>query len=198
MHWLSIIIIGIAANLDNLGIGVSFGAKSTKIPFTSNLAISLLSMIAAFLSLTAGSIISAYIPSAVANWGGGLLLVLIGLRGLLADRRLKSLKERSGKVLSLLDNPIQADIDGNHILSLKESISLGAALALNCIASGLGAGATGLSPTAATVSIGVLSLITIYLGVRIGLQLSRTWFGKHSNAIGNILLLAIGLYEIFI
>lgn len=37
MHWLSIIIIGLASNLDNLGIGVSFGARSTRITPFSNL-----------------------------------------------------------------------------------------------------------------------------------------------------------------
>ncbi|MEK5438222.1 MULTISPECIES: hypothetical protein [Paenibacillus] len=46
MHWLSIIIIGLASNLDNLGIGVSFGARSTRITPFSNLIIAVLSILA--------------------------------------------------------------------------------------------------------------------------------------------------------
>ncbi|OAB26819.1 sporulation membrane protein YtaF [Paenibacillus macquariensis subsp. defensor] len=201
MHWLSILGIGLAANLDNLGIGVSFGARSKKIPFSSNLIIAVISMIAAYISITLGSIIAQYIPSDLANWGGGIMIMMIGLWSIIAD--LKNRSERhnntsSNEITDLLQHPDKADRDGNNILSRKESITLGIALALNCLAGGFGAGVTGLSPLATTISIGVCSLISIDLGVRVGEQIAKTWLGKWSNRLGGILLVCIGLYEILV
>jgi putative sporulation protein YtaF len=201
MHWLSIIGIGLAANLDNLGIGISFGTRSIKIPFLSNLIICILSMASAFLSITLGSFISSYIPHSIANISGGLLIILMGIWGMkdeITTRPQAHQKDKANELLSLLNNPSKADLDGNKILSWKESIALGIALALNCLASGFGAGVTGLSPLATTLSIGIFSLITVYFGVRTGQQIAQTWLGKFSNAIGSILLIMIGLYEIFI
>ncbi|UUZ87060.1 manganese efflux pump [Paenibacillus sp. P26] len=98
----------------------------------------------------------------------------------------------------MLDNPEKADRNQDHILSWRESISLGLALAMNCIASGFGAGISGVSPVWTSVSVGVFSLITIELGIRIGYRLADTWIGRYANAIGGILLIGIGLYEIFV
>lgn len=54
MHWISIILIGIAANLDNLGIGLAYGVKRVKIPVLSNAVIAIMSMIVTFVAVTAG------------------------------------------------------------------------------------------------------------------------------------------------
>ena len=45
MHWITRILIGLAANLDNLGIGLAYGVKDTKIPLASNITIAVVSMI---------------------------------------------------------------------------------------------------------------------------------------------------------
>ncbi|SDN66857.1 putative sporulation protein YtaF [Paenibacillus sp. yr247] len=198
MHWLSILGIGLAANLDNLGIGVSFGARSTRVPFFSNLIISVLSMVAAYMSTTLGSIFSHYIPSNLANWSGGALIMIIGLWTIKSDLKISPQVHENcvNEITSLLRSPNKADRDGNGILSWKESFTLGIALALNCVAGGFGAGVTGVSPLLASISIGVFSLITIDIGVRAGQQIARTWLGKWSNRLGGILLVCIGLYEI--
>jgi putative sporulation protein YtaF len=202
MHWLSIIVISLAANLDNLGIGVSFGAKRTKIPFVSNLIIATLSMVAAFLSITFGNILSSYISPSMANWTGSALIILVGIwsiwSGINEPVQVPLQSNAKQGLTSLLRNPSKADTDGNHIISWKESLTLGLALALNCIAGGFGVGVSGLSPIATTLFIGIFSLITIELGVRLGYQIALTWFGKYSNVIGGILIIGIGFYEIFV
>lgn len=200
MHWFSILGIGLAANLDNLGIGISFGTRSTRVPFISNLIIAVLSMIASYISITLGGVISHYVPSDFANWGGGALIIIIGLLAIKADLKNSSKLELQNEniITSLLHSPNKADIDGNKIISWKESLTLGIALALNCVVGGFGAGVTGLSPLMTTISIGLFSLLTIYIGVRAGQQIARTWLGKRSNILGGILLVCIGLYEIFV
>jgi putative sporulation protein YtaF len=201
LHWLSIIGIGIAANLDNLGIGVSFGARSIRVPFISNMMISVLSMIAAYFSITLGNVLSNLIPSDLANAAGGIMIIVIGLWAIKSDlkSRVESNKDiKSNQIYSLQNDPCKADTDGNNLLSLKESVMLGIALAVNCVAGGFGAGVTGLSPLATTISIGFFSLLSVAVGVRAGQEITKTWFGKWSNLVGGILLVCIGFYEILV
>ncbi|UUZ80795.1 manganese efflux pump [Paenibacillus sp. P26] len=79
MHLLSVFAIGIASNIDNLGIGMSYGMRSTRVPFFSNLLIALLSVIATFLSMTAGDLVSHTLQSPVANAAGGVMIIVLGL-----------------------------------------------------------------------------------------------------------------------
>ncbi|GFZ91684.1 sporulation membrane protein YtaF [Paenibacillus marchantiophytorum] len=198
MHWFSIIGIGIAANLDNLGIGLSFGARSTRVPLISNFVIAILSMIASYTSIALGDVISQYIPGEITNWGGGAFLVIIGLFAIKADLKNSSNQHRQNGITSLLHSPNKADRDGDKVISWRESLTLGIALALNCAVGGFGAGMTGLSPVMTTISIGIFSLLTIHIGVRAGQQLARTWLGKWFNRIGGIFIVLIGLYEVFV
>jgi putative sporulation protein YtaF len=202
MHWLSILGIGLAANLDNLGIGFSFGARSTKIPFSSNLLIAVLSMISAYVSIVCGHFVATYLPPGLANWIGGIMVILIGLWGIKSNfpgnKAVEQDEDALSKLTDLLKDPGKADRDGNDIISWTESWSLGIALALNCIASGFGAGITGVSAWGTTVSIGAFSLLTVDLGVRAGAYIAQTWFGRFSNAIGGVILIGIGIYEIVI
>jgi putative sporulation protein YtaF len=205
MHWLSILGIGLAANLDNLGIGFSFGARSTKIPFSSNLLIAILSMISAYASIEFGHFVGNYISPALANWIGGGMIIFIGLWGIKTNIKERTSIEQtneqtktSSELADLLKNPSKADRDGNNIISWTESWNLGVALALNCIASGFGAGVTGVSAWGTTLSIGAFSLLTVGLGVRVGNQIVQTWLGRFSNAIGGLILICIGIYEIVV
>ena len=199
MHWITILVIGIAANLDNLGIGLSFGARKTIIPFGSNLLIAVLSMVAAYVSMMFGWLISGSLPTTAANLLGGGMIGLIGLWSLATSAREAYARGRtrtSSPGSSLLSDPSKADKDGNNILSMRECWVLGLALSLNCLASGFGAGASGISIWGTTLSIGVFSMLTVGIGARLGSQIAKSWLGRYSNAVGGLLLLAIGIYEI--
>ncbi|NOU98846.1 manganese efflux pump [Paenibacillus planticolens] len=198
MHWISMIGIALAANLDNLGIGVSFGARSTRVPFISNLVIAILSMIAAYLSITLGMVISQYVPSNYANWGGGALIILIGIYAVISDYKSNSKIQNENGITSYIHSPNKADKDNNKVISWKESLTLGVALALNCVVGGFGAGVTGLSPIMTTLFIGLFSLLTVDIGVRAGQQIAKTLIGKWFNLLGGVLLICIGLYEMFV
>ena len=77
MHLLSALMIGVAANLDNFGIGVSYGIRKIRIPFLSNFFIAVLSGIIVALSVSAGHILSQFIG--LANLLGALLIIVIGV-----------------------------------------------------------------------------------------------------------------------
>ena len=58
MHIISALFLGFAANLDNFGIGVSYGVQKIRIPSLSNFFIALLSGIVTFISVLTGHLLS--------------------------------------------------------------------------------------------------------------------------------------------
>jgi putative sporulation protein YtaF len=209
MHWLTILLIGVAANLDNLGISVSYGLKSTRIPFASNLVIAVISMICAYISITAGELISHFITLKIANIIGGCLIIFLGGKCIVESLFPKTSSEPGQKqdleqlrvdsnYSKVIAHPDLADINEDKVITLKEAILLGLALAMNCLAMGLGAGFTGISPLLATISIGAFSLLSISFGIMIGTKITGNRIAKYSNIISGLLLIMIGIYEIIV
>lgn len=203
MHWFTILLIGIAANLDNLGIGVSYSLRQTRIPFISNILIAMVSMVFAYLSIATGHLISHYISLTVANFIGGLLIVFLGAK-CITDGLKKEIKESQQAIQmdanfsKMVHDPVSLDLNNDQVISSKESIFLGFALAINCVGIGLGAGITGVSSVFATISIGIFSVFSISCGALIGFKMVGTKIGKYSNMAAGLLLIFIGLYEMIV
>ncbi|MFJ7726208.1 sporulation membrane protein YtaF [Neobacillus sp. NPDC097160] len=201
MHYLSILLIGIAANLDNLGISVSYGLRSTRIPFVSNLIIAIVSMICAYLSIIAGEFISQFISIGMANFAGGLIIICIGIKCIVDSFSVQE-SPREVKVDSnfshVITHPDSADVNSDNVISVKESIFLGFALAINCLAMGLGAGITGVSTALTTLPIGLFSFLSIWSGIKLGSKICGMNIGKYSNIVAGILLILIGVYEMIV
>jgi putative sporulation protein YtaF len=201
MHFLSILLIGLAANLDNLGISVSYGLRSTKIPFISNLTIAVVSMIFAYLSIIAGKFISIFISIGIANFVGGLIIIGIGVKCVVDSFSVKSASSEvkiDSNYAHVISHPVSADVNQDKVISVKESIFLGFALAINCLVMGLGAGITGVSPILTTLSIGLFSLLSIWCGINLGNKICGKNIGKYSNLVAGILLILIGIYEMIV
>jgi len=188
MHWITIILIGIAANLDNLGIGLAYGAKQTKIPIGSNIMIALISMFVTYVAVFTGGAITAYISPNIASFAGSLLLCIIGLWTLWSSR---SSNKDSKK------DPEEYDKDKNNIISIKEAVLLGFILSVNCLASGIGIGANGISAIWTVASVGFFSIVTVGVGSHFGYLLTKTFIGKYSTVISGYLLIFIGVFEMF-
>lgn len=188
MHWITIILIGIAANLDNLGIGLAYGVKQTKISIISNFTIAIISMALTYIAVIAGSTIIEYISPHKANIFGSLLLVGVGVWTVLSKRF-----SNQGPMKNL---PVKSE-EKCHTLSYKEAIILGFILSVNCIAGGIGIGANGISAIWTVISIGFFSILTVGIGSHFGYLLSKTFLGKYSTALSGCLLILIGVYEIF-
>lgn len=197
MHWLSIAVIGIAANLDNLGIGLSFGSRSIRVPVSSNLLIAIISAFSTYLAMTIGKYLSQLITPSLGNVIGGLVIIVLGIWGL-RSIYLRSIHNDTGILAKMNGIAVTSDRDANHVISWGESISLAFGLSLNCIATCLGAGASGVSPTLTAISIGLFSLLSIGIGVRFGKQMAKSWLGKYAEVIGCMFLIMIGCYEIIL
>ena len=188
MHWITIILIGIAANLDNLGIGLAYGVKQVNIPILSNAVIEIMSMIVTYVAVTAGSTVVEYISPHTANLLGSLLLCVIGIWTLMSNNFSNQ---------RIAGNPELFDEDKNLVISTREAMALGFVLSANCLAGGIAIGANGISALWTVISIGVFSFITVGVGSRCGSLLAKTFIGKHSTAISGWLLIMIGIFEVF-
>lgn len=188
MHWLTILVVSMAANFDNIGIGFAYGVRKVKVPFLSNLIIAIISMAATFLSVTAGGYLVHFIKPGLANFLGSLLLCIIGAWTLLSYR----ISHHSSA-----PEQVEWDKDKNNVISWNEAFYLGIALSLNCIASGIGLGANRISALYTAVCVGVISLLTISLGESFGNRFSKSFIGKYSTVISGLMLILIGAFEMF-
>ena len=195
MQWLTILLIGVAANIDNLGISVSYGLKLNRIPLISNLLISFISMICAFLSISAGKLLSIYFSQSIANFMGGSLIIGLGLWFIVTSPIFATKKSLQNEN-SLLPVSLKGKLARS--ITWKESILLGFVLAVNCLTIGFGAGVTGVPPLLTSLSIGAFSVISISLGVMVGNKIGDTILGRYSNSIAGLLLIIIGIYEMIV
>lgn len=206
MHWLSILLLSIASNMDNWGIGLSMGLRSIRIPILSNVTIAFITMAGTLAAMETGSYISGIMHKQIANDSGGAVMILLGcwsLWKMIKEKRNKKnpasvYNNRRGSDVTVLKHPDEADINHDQIISWRESLMLGLALAFNNIATGFGAGTTGISPMPTTILTGLFSILFIGMGCRIGQTASHTVLGRYAEFTGALLLVLIGLYEIMI
>ncbi|WOV88926.1 manganese efflux pump [Sporosarcina oncorhynchi] len=182
MSVVTVLLIGIVANLDNVGISISYGLRFNRIPFKYNLTISFISMVFAIISLEAGAYFADILKTQAANLIGGSLLIAIGIWLII-------------KSIFFEQAPTRKEIT---TIDLREAVTVGFIMALNCLTIGFGAGITGAPSLQTAFSIGVFSIVSIIIGVELGHKIGNTWFGKNADNVGAILLIIIGLYEIFI
>ena len=76
---LHLFLIGIATNLDNLGVGLVYGLRRIKVPPLSNLAIALTALVFGYISALAGSALRHFLAGSFANLLGALLLIGMGI-----------------------------------------------------------------------------------------------------------------------
>lgn len=209
MHIFSALFLGFAANLDNLGVGISYGVQKIRVPFLSNFFIALLSGIIVAISVLTGRLLSNYIT--IAGELGALMIVAIGIWVMVHKTASASdslpaaipvMKTYSVPIKSLscivqiTKEPSAADFDANGFISTKEAMFLGLTLSFNCIATGVGAGLTGMDPLSSGISVFIFSMISISMGYMIGWKTASDRFEQLSQAISGVILIIIGIYEL--
>ncbi len=79
LHILTIFLLALSSNLDNIGVGTSYGARGINIPFSSNLLIAVITSAGTFVSMAIGNGISTVINPDFANAVGALLIGSTGV-----------------------------------------------------------------------------------------------------------------------
>ncbi|MDD3223778.1 MAG: sporulation membrane protein YtaF [Clostridium sp.] len=211
-----ILLIAFVSNLDNFAVGVSYGARKIFIPFKANFIIAIITGLGTLISMILGKFISNIFTTSEANFLGGLVIVLVGV-WIFAKELIDLLKKKKGineceeknidrniqdyglirEIPRILENPFLADNDFSGYISMRESVVLGSALAINNMANGIGAGLAGLNPIATALSAFVISLIFVWIGIKLGHDYIYNFLGKISGPIAGIILIILGIYEMF-
>lgn len=206
MHILSILLLCLAPNLDNMAIGLAYGVKKISVPLKSNLAIALFSGLATFASSLLGNLLTNYIPNYLGNVIGGSIVSIMGIYTigsyLHSNLKIKRVQESNNlyidSIRAVMNDPSIADRDYSGDISLKESVILGIALALNCLGTGFGAGMAGVNIFILTAVVIVFSLFTISFGALIGKRYAAQLLGDKATIISGLLLVAVGIYQILL
>jgi putative sporulation protein YtaF len=192
---LAILLIGIASNLDNAGVGLAYGVRKIRIPFWANFIIALISFLATAISGFFGNYVSKFLPSSIANILGMGVLVIVGVWVLYQPFRKHS--NSDGTMLKILQNPEEADWDRSKSIGFWESVVLGIALAMNALAGGFDAGVTGLSILITAMSVGIFSLLLLGIAAHIGEKYIINKLGDYATVVAGVLLILIGIHQLF-
>jgi len=196
----AIVVIGLASNLDNAGVGIAYGVRKIHIPWYSNLTISFISFLATLLSGLFGNWLSVWVQPWIGQMIGTVVIVGVGIWVLLQpyfEKKLAQQDNDSGALTRLLRNPEEADKDSSQSISLGESILLGIALAMNALAGGFNAGITRLNIWGTSLSVGLFSFILLAFCAGFGKKFAAEKFGNRATIISGLLLILIGLHQLF-
>ena len=134
-------------------------------------------------------LLSLYIVVGLVSFASGRIYVSIGLfimvgvlTGIIMKRK----------------NPEKADKDNSSNIDLKESLSLAFALSINNIGLGIGASITGLNIFLTSLFTFIFSLLMLLTGYFLGSYYLSKLFSKRATIVSGLIIIALGVYEIFI
>lgn len=196
MDLTQILLIPLAANLDNIGVGMAYGVKRVGISQKNNLIISLISLVDTAFFGYLGHYITYLIPLYWAKIIGSLLLILVGIWVGTGNY------QRKRKMLTgwweILLNPKEASFRNARSITWGETVLLGIALSINSMVGGFSAGIQGTNPLLIAVSIAIFSYLFLTLGLHIGQKYASGFVGENSNYLAGALLILIGVYQFLV
>lgn len=207
VNWRPILLLGLAANLDNLGVGISYGFRGVRVRWLPNLAIACISLLATAVSMILGHGAAQILPIRAARDVGAAILFFVGAWvGLEAwmgqqpapvetQRLIKIPLGVAGVWIEVLRDPQKADTDSSGEIDLKEATALGFALSLNNLGTGLGAGLNHFPVLATALVTGLGSLLSIAGGAWLGRNALARRLGTGASYIAALMLIAIAVWE---
>ncbi|WP_031518162.1 sporulation membrane protein YtaF [Desulfofalx alkaliphila] len=215
MELLTTAIFALALNIDALGAGVAYGIRKIKIPFSSLLIISLMSVLAIIISMTFGHVVAGYLSEALATRIGGIMLMCIGVWILIQSwpkskgKKTKNMLETNdptvmqirirslGLVIQILRDPSMADLDKSGVISPQEALLLGTALAMDAFAAGFAVSMMGFNLLLTGIVVGVGHIVMTYGGLLMGSGISTSAIGHRIAVLPGFLLIALGLSQMY-
>lgn len=211
MNLAAMLLMAVASNLDNIGVGLAYGARNIRIPAWANLLIAAITGAGTFLSMYFGQSLSAFIPLILAKTAGCLLIggagILVIWQAVASPGCQPGATTGSSKVwgcncsgwltvladfrefISHSAGAVSGDI------GVWEASVLGSALTLNNLSAGFGAGLVGMNTAVTTLLVFCLSLATLSAGQYCGLYYASPRLGDKACLASGALLVFLGLYE---
>jgi len=159
----STLLFALAANTDNLTVGIAYGLKRRRIRWEQNLLIAAVTTLITLVALTVGRQIREVLPPRLPDMLGGASLVLLAAVSIVC--------EQLGAFVQFA-NPLTR-FAGRTSVGLGESLFLTATLSINNIGLAIAGGIGGVTYASAAACIFCLSMVMLALGQTIGTSLTR-------------------------
>lgn len=208
LYYTGLVLLVIAVSLDGFGVGVTYGMQKIRMPLLSLFIIMCCSGFIVIISMTIGNVLSQYISPSSTSKIGATILILIGtfsLWNVLRQRKKSEVKteedatnvknSKRSAFSKVITTPNKADLDKSGIISAKESLLLGIALAMDAFGAGLGAAIIGYTPSLTAILIAIMSGTFVYVGMKIGLFLSKSKKLQRMGYLPPLLLIALGIFN---
>ncbi|WP_338832999.1 putative sporulation protein YtaF [Moorella humiferrea] len=198
------LLLAFAASLDGLGVGLSYGLRSIKLPWYSLFIIALVSLTVSFSAMVGGHFIVKVFSPALAGHVGAVILLTLGLalvleayckEGIPEKAVVKLRLPRLGLVIQNLKEPVKADADSSGSIGGREAFTLGLALALDSMGIGFGAAAAGFSFLLTPLLLGGSQVLLILVGLCLGRRWRPVKVGWRGAALPGLILIAIGIWR---
>ena len=190
---LCVALFSVSANLDNIPIGLSYGVRKVHISIIKNIIICIFTSCTTFLSMLIGQNISNLFNIKFANIIGSFFLILLGAFPLLK----KSIHWKNYKKINN-ENLKSKIMKSNSYISSKELFTMILTLSLNNIASGFAASITGINTFFTTLFTFIFGSTFLFIGNNLGKKINNKIVEKYSDIISSLILILIGIVEIFI
>jgi len=205
LYFTGLLFLVIAVSLDGFGVGITYGVRSIRVPLSALAIIMMISGLVVLASMTIGTMLSSVISPEWARMFGAGILIFLGLFALFNITRSKGKSEEKAikehkKIRifkKVIKTPIHADIDQSGTISAKEAILLGTALALDAFGAGLGAAIIGYDPILTALLIALMSGFFVYSGIRLGIVLAGYKKIQELSFIAPLILIALGIFNMF-
>lgn len=202
----------LALNADSFYTGMTYGAKSIKVPPLSLLISSLVSMVSIALSMTAGRLLAVNIAAPLAYRLGSVLLLLAGFWIIFQNLRQKQAQSPPrqkpaaktveirlrpfGLIIQILREPARADVDSSGVISPREALALGAALALDAFVAGCAVSLLGFSIPITALAVALGHFLLACLGIAAGRNITINPGVWQLTALPGCILILLGLLKI--
>ncbi|MBX6395131.1 MAG: manganese efflux pump [Alicyclobacillaceae bacterium] len=187
MAWLNLLLIGIGTNLDNMGIGLAYGLRGTKIRHVHNALINLIGVFFALAGTFFGAALGLRVDVRTAHVASSAILCTLGILTMLQG----VWRTRNRDMGDTRAYPVT----GARTTTWREAWMLGFALSITNAVAGTGAGLSGsdIGPTVA--SIGIWGYLVIWIGNILATKKGAALFGNYRGVAAGLLLILIGLRQ---
>ena len=206
--FLELILIALTSSLDAFVACFGYGLNKIKIPFKTACFMTLISTLTMSTSLIIGFLFKEIIPLNICRWISFSLLLITGIIKLFSDIFKIILTKTAKKtikikffnfnlLINVLNNPENADIDKNKILSLKEALSLSFILSLDEFGVGISLGLKNVLNFIIIPLNIVFSLFSIFFGIFIGKNMSKI-IKINFSWLSGIILIGLAIVKLFV
>lgn len=202
MDLLAAFLFAVAVSADAFGVGVAYGMRQIQVPLVSLAVMAGLSVGFLAAGLAGGYLVAGLLHPNLGHWLGAGILIGLGLWLVAAAWKadgyhlLQVCIPSVGITISVLKEPVRADFDASGVISWREAVTLGLALALDAVGAGLGAALAGLQVWLLPFFAGGLEIVAVAAGLRLGACLADGRRSLYTGYLPGLVLILLGVWQL--